>query len=67
MNFIQTQKLVRAMSDIESWSQSYIREMDKSPEFCDYDKLTRFQKWIDDAKTEVFNLANELSSNKESN
>tara|TARA_R110002126_G_scaffold230544_1_gene375312 strand:+ start:42 stop:245 length:204 start_codon:yes stop_codon:yes gene_type:complete len=67
MNFIQTQKLVRAMSDIESWSQSYIREMDKSPEFCDYDKLMRFQKWIDDAKTEVFNLANELSSNKESN
>tara|TARA_R110000868_G_scaffold98075_6_gene269969 strand:- start:1296 stop:1487 length:192 start_codon:yes stop_codon:yes gene_type:complete len=61
MNFTQTQELIKQMSDIENWAQSYCREMDKPTDLRDEDKLKRFKRWIDEAKEAIFHLANELA------
>jgi hypothetical protein len=55
MTFAETNKLVRAISSLESWTLALNREFKK--EETDFDQVEKYQRWLDEAKQEIFEVA----------
>ena len=55
MTFAETNKLVKAINYLETWTRSMERENSKEEQ--DYAEIARLQKWIDEAKQEIFEVA----------
>ena len=56
MNFAQTEKLVKAIGYLETWTRSIERENRKEEK--DYTEIAQLEKWLEEAKQEIFDLAN---------
>jgi hypothetical protein len=56
MTFAETQTLIHAIQQIETWTRAYEREGNK--ENPDWDKLVEYTKWLKEAKEQVFDIAN---------
>ena len=52
MTFEQTNTLVKAINEIESWSASITREW--ASDKVDFDRLTQLQGYLNEAKQTVF-------------
>jgi hypothetical protein len=55
MNFAQTEKLVKAIGYLETWTRSIERENRKEEK--DYTEIAQLEKWLEEAKQEIFDLA----------
>ena len=55
MTFAETHKLVNAISALETWTRAIDRLHKK--EAWDYDEIEKVQKWLDEAKQEIFEVA----------
>tara|TARA_R110000787_G_scaffold241216_2_gene347421 strand:+ start:380 stop:574 length:195 start_codon:yes stop_codon:yes gene_type:complete len=55
MNYEDTHKLVNAISALETWTRAIDRLHKK--EAWDYDEIEKVQKWLDEAKQEIFEVA----------
>ena len=54
MTFAETQKIVTAIKEVETWSASLTRV--RAQEHTSFEKAERIQEWLDDAKQTVFEL-----------
>jgi|TARA_R110001592_G_scaffold312118_1_gene587156 hypothetical protein len=55
MTYEETHKLVNAISALETWTRAIDRLHKK--EAWDYDEIEKVQKWLDEAKQEIFEVA----------
>jgi hypothetical protein len=55
MTFAETSKIVKAINDLESWTQTLYRL--HSQETWDFEQITNVERWIAEAKQEIFDLA----------
>tara|TARA_B110000902_G_scaffold124467_1_gene145332 strand:- start:1516 stop:1689 length:174 start_codon:yes stop_codon:yes gene_type:complete len=55
MTFEETNKLVKAINHLETWSRALDREFKK--EETDYEQVETYQKWLDEAKQDIFEVA----------
>lgn len=60
MNYQQAKKLINAMNEIETWANQYQREILKDDP--DWSRIDQGQKWIDEAKQEIFDLFKEVTA-----
>ena len=56
MTYAETNTLVKAIDEIETWAVAITREQEK--ESVDYDRVTRLQGFLQEAKEKVFDIAN---------
>ena len=56
MTYAETNTLIKAIDEIETWTTAIAAEREK--ESVNYDRVTRFEKFLRDAKEKVFNIAN---------
>jgi len=54
MTFAETQKIVAAITEVETWSASLTRV--RAQEHTSFEKAERIQEWLDEAKQTVFDL-----------
>jgi hypothetical protein len=54
MTFAETDKLVKSINRLETWARSMQREINN--EEVDEKQVAEYQKWIDNAKQEIFEL-----------
>ena len=52
MTFAETQSLIHAIQQIETWTRAYEREGNE--ENPDWGKLVEYTKWLKEAKEQVF-------------
>ena len=55
MTYAETNTLVKAIDEIETWAVAITREQEK--ETVDYDRVLRLQGFLEEAKEKVFDLA----------
>ena len=55
MTYAETNTLVKAIDEIETWAIAITREQEK--ESVDYDRVLRLQGFLEEAKEKVFDLA----------
>ena len=55
MTYAETNTLVKAIDEIETWAYAIAREQEK--ESVDYDRVTRLEGFLRDAKEKVFDIA----------
>ncbi len=55
MTYAETNTLVKAIDEIETWAVAITREQEK--ESVDYDRVLRLQGFLEEAKEKVFDLA----------
>ena len=56
MTYSEINTLVKAIDEIETWATAIARESEK--ESVDYDRVTRLEGFLRDAKEKVFDIAN---------
>lgn len=56
MTYAETNTLVKAIDEIETWAVAITREQEK--ESVDYDRVLRLQGFLQEAKEKVFDIAN---------
>lgn len=56
MTYAETNTLVKAIDEIETWTIAVTREQEK--ESVDYDRVLRLQGFLQEAKEKVFDIAN---------
>lgn len=56
MTYNETNTLVKAIDEIETWATAIHREREK--ESVDYDRVARLEKFLQEAKEKVFDIAN---------
>lgn len=56
MTYAETNTLVKAIDEVETWASSIAREHAK--ESVDYDRVVTLQNYLQDAKEKVFDLVN---------
>ena len=56
MTYAETNTLVKAIDEIETWAYAIATEREK--ESVDYDRVTRLEGFLRDAKEKVFDIAN---------
>jgi len=56
MTYAETNTLVKAIDEIETWAVAITRE--QQSESVDYDRVLRLQGFLQEAKEKVFDLAN---------
>jgi hypothetical protein len=54
MTFAETDKLVKSINRLETWARSMQREINN--EEVDEKQVAEYQKWINNAKQEIFEL-----------
>tara|TARA_R110001606_G_scaffold382181_1_gene543809 strand:- start:425 stop:598 length:174 start_codon:yes stop_codon:yes gene_type:complete len=52
MTFAETDKLLKAINYLETWARAMQREINN--EEVDEKQVAEYQKWIDEAKQEIF-------------
>ena len=55
MTYAETDTLVKAIDEIGTWASAIARESEK--ESVDYDRVTRLEGFLRDAKERVFDIA----------
>ena len=55
MTYAETNTLVKAIDEIETWAYAIAAEREK--ESVDYDRVTRLEGFLRDAKEKVFDIA----------
>tara|TARA_R110000822_G_scaffold732_1_gene3331 strand:- start:1162 stop:1335 length:174 start_codon:yes stop_codon:yes gene_type:complete len=55
MTFAETDKLVKAIGHVETWSRALDREFKKA--VTDFEQVETYQKWLDEAKQDIFEVA----------
>ena len=58
MTYEKTARLVNAINDLEIWSRSLQRENEKDGG-SDRDHIQRLEKWVAEARQEIFDVATE--------
>ena len=56
MTYAQTNELIKALDQIETWASAIARGHAK--ESIDYDRMATLEKYLQDAKEAAFNIAN---------
>ena len=56
MTYAETNTLVKAIDEIETWAVAITREQEK--ETVDYDRVIRLQGFLQEAKEKVFDISN---------
>ena len=56
MTYAETNTLVKAIDEIETWAVAITRE--QQSESVDYDRVLRLEGFLRDAKEKVFDIAN---------
>jgi hypothetical protein len=56
MTYAETNKLVKAIDEIETWAMAIAREHEKAS--IDFDRVTKLEGFLRDAKEKVFDIAN---------
>ena len=56
MTYAETNDLVKALDQIETWASAIAREHAK--ESIDYDRILTLEKYLQEAKETAFNIAN---------
>ena len=56
MTYAETNTLVKAIDEIETWAVAITREQEK--ESVDYDRVLRLQGFLQEAKEKVFDIVN---------
>ena len=56
MTYAETNALIKAIDEIETWATAIAREHEK--ESVDYDRVTRLEGFLKGAKEKVFDIAN---------
>ena len=59
MTFAETDKLVKSINRLETWARSMQREINN--EEVDEKQVAEYQKWINNAKQEIFELCTKQS------
>ena len=60
MTYSETNKIVNAISALETWSRSLERQNNKEGEY-NYAEVKRIEKWLTEARQEIFDLVNKES------
>ena len=55
MTFAETHKLVNAIASVETWTRAIERL--HSDEVVDFKRLAQAEKWLAEAKQEIFDIA----------
>ena len=55
MTFAETHKLVNAIASVETWGRSLDRL--HRQDVMDFDQITNVEKWLEEAKQEIFDIA----------
>ena len=56
MTYAETNNLVKALDQIETWASAIAREHAK--ESIDYDRMATLEKYLQEAKEKIFSIAN---------
>ena len=61
MTYPDTHKLVTAISALETWTRALERQHNKEGA-TNYEEIGRIDKWLTEARQEIFDVANDLAS-----
>jgi hypothetical protein len=57
MTYAETVEVIKAIDEVETWASAIARELEK--ESIDYDRVTRLEGFLQEAKEKVFDIAKE--------